>query len=747
MHNRMRSTCLGAALRGVTLIGLAAVALPVGAQAQTSAAASKASSEATLAEIVVTAQKRVQVAEDIPVSLYAVSGAELETQGITSIQEFGNLAAGVSIAQTNPGNMRLTIRGAGDVSDSNQASSVNGFYLDETVMSYVPGRMPEVGLWDVERVEVLRGPQGTLFGDGSEGGTLRVITKKPDSKRSFGRYDAGFDWTAGGGNGYTVGGAVNVPIITDELAVSLSARYRETPGWIAIPDLNLKDSNKNKLPDARFALRYTPSSALTIDAFYLFHKAQQLGDQLGTSQLQLLPSAAAHGAGPVKSLSVENDKVGMAALTITYDFGSASLISASGYTKSWNEHAQDITAGAVAVFPPFFIPGNIDTTVDYFYSRAFTQELRLVSNGVQKLDWTVGGYYKDETRVVDDDLIFNVPAIHVVDFPKAESVQRGKAWAVFADGEYHFTDQWSVEAGVRYFSDKKDFYNLQIQGSIFPLGLSPSGTLSGNSADSTATSPKIGLNFKVNPHLLLFAKYTEGFRAASPNAIPLSKYPQAAPYANPDKLKSYEVGMKATPWAGGYINLYLYDNDWVDLQVPVRTSDNIWTYDTNAGKATMKGLELEVGGKVSEGFRLGLTYSYTDSTISGNVYDNVVPPRLIIKDGAELPYVSKNKIALFGSYETQLTGALKGVVDGHYRISSANFSDARNTPIYENQEARQLFLRMGVSGNWGSLTLFGDNLLNRDDTLAKGPPLGPALYVLNAFVRPRNYGVEYKGTF
>ena len=234
-----QSINLSRMLQRALLFGLAVTGLPFGAQAQTAAATRARADDVTLSEIVVTAQKREQMAQDIPVSLYAVSGKELEKQGITGIQEFGNNTAGVSIAQSNPGNMRLTIRGAGDVSSSNQASSVNGLYLDETVMSYVPGHMPEVGLWDVERVEVLRGPQGTLFGDGSEGGTLRVITKKPDSTKYFGRYDASVHSTTLGGTGFGAGASVNIPISKDVLGMSLAVRHRKSEGWIDIPDRKL----------------------------------------------------------------------------------------------------------------------------------------------------------------------------------------------------------------------------------------------------------------------------------------------------------------------------------------------------------------------------------------------------------------------------------------------------------------------------------------------------------------------------
>ena len=141
------------------------------------------------------------------------------------------------------------------------------------------------------------------------------------------------------------------------------------------------------------------------------------------------------------------------------------------------------------------------------------------------------------------------------------------------------------------------------------------------------------------------------------------------------------------------------------------------------------------------------TYAYVDSSIIGNVYDNIDPPRLIISDGRKLPFVSKNKATLSINYETQLTDGLAANIDTRYRVSSPNFSDVPNNSRYINDSVRNLFLSVGISGKWGSLSAYGDNLLNRDDTLAKFPPIGPALYVMNAYVRPRNIGLVYKGTF
>lgn len=727
--------------------GVAAVAMLSGGPGSAAAAEPVSAHGTTLEEIVVTAQKRSQVAQEIPVSLYAISGEDLEKQGITSIQDFGNMMAGVNIAASNPGAMRMTIRGSGDVSGSNQASSVNGFYLDETVMSYVPGYMPEFGLWDIERVEVLRGPQGTLFGEGSEGGTLRVITRKPDSTQFFGRYQAGFYSTVGGAEGYGALASMNAPLKKDVLAMTLAASYRKLPGWIDIPDLNKKDTNEAKVTDGRIALRYTPTEALVVDAFYLYHKAD-IFDFLATQPGVLNPKAedpGYFGTGPVGALSPGHSRLDVGALTINYDFGPATLVSATAETKHTNEEQHDITAAAPIVFPPFLVPGALATQTYGVESRAFTQELRLVSNGDQKIDWTIGGYYKDEKRTVDEGYVFDVPAIDYVDQPLSQSIQKGSAWAVFGDVDFELTDKLSAQAGLRYFSDSKDFSVTQIVGSAFPLGFPPGGTVLVGNDSSTATSPKLGLTYKLTPETLLFVKYSEGFRAGGSNTTPLTNYPYASAAYGPDTLKAYEIGVKATVATVWYINLYAYHNDWTDLQLPFTTDDGVFHYVDNAGSATSNGAELEIGGRIGAGLRVGLTYSYTDSTIDHDVLDNL--GRVVITGGSQLPLVSKNKIGFTASYVAQLTDSLQGSIDARYRWASGNFSDAGNTPAFYNEESSQLYLALGISGRWGALNLYGDNLLNRDDTIARFPPVGPPAYVFNNYLRPRNFGIEYRGNF
>lgn len=724
---------------GVSVLSMAAaLSLPAVAQA--------AEAEDDGNTIVVTAQKREQAAQDVPISLFALSATAVERQGITSLQELGNSVAGVSIAAGNAGAMRLTIRGASDISSSNQSASVNGLYIDETVMSYVPGYMPEVSLMDIERIEVLRGPQGTLFGDGAEGGTLRIITRKPDSTSTFGRIKLGAYSTEKGGQGWAAQGNVNLPLVRDVLAVTVAGGYRDLPGWIDIPDISVKDSNTSKLFDGRIAVRFTPDSALTIDAFYQIGRSK-VRDFISTERDELNPRkvAAAYGAGPVGGLSPSEGNLDVGALTISYDTGPATLVSASSLTTSTYDTTRDLTTALPAAFPPFLLPRATAQSIYRVRSHAFTQEVRLVSNGEGKLQWTLGGYFKHESRSVEDGFVFNVPAISTVDKPLSHSDQKGDAWAVFADLDYSLTEQLSVQAGLRYFKDDKTFSVKQLTASAFPLGFPPAGTVQAGSDGSDATSPKIGLTYKLSANALVFAKYSQGFRSGGANTVPIATYPSATSQFGPDSLNAYEVGLKTTPFAGWTANIYLYHNDWRDLQLPFRTNDGVFNYVRNAGNAKADGVEIEVAADVTPALNIGLSYAYNNSAIDADVLDSA--GHLIIAKGSQLPINSKNKLTATAHYERSVGASNKFSLDSRYRWASETFSDPGNTPAFANEPTSQLYLGASLAGAWGTVTVFVDNVFDRADTTAKYPPAGPPLYVYSSYLRPRNFGVEFKREF
>lgn len=705
--------------------------------------------EKSLEQIVVTAQKRAQEAQDVPISLYAISNQALESQGITSLQDLSSTVAGVQIQQVNPGQMIMSIQGLSDFSESNASTSVNGYYLDEVPINWLQGFMPEVGLWDIERVEVLRGPQGTLFGEGSEGGTIRVITKKPDSTSFFGNYQVGVSETEGGGGEGTKGmGSVNLPLVQNVLAMSVAGSYTTLPGWIDIPNLNETDSNWWKSINSRVAVRYTPTSELTVDLMYLMN--QDNFQNFAATQPGVFDpeQVAPPGLGaPVRADSPQHDRLDIAALTINYDFGFASLVSASSWQRHRNDSITDLSSTGPSLFGPVDGAGSISTSYYNYNTSTLTQEVRLVSNGKQTVDWTVGVYGKKDDREFVQAYDFDLPAVPTNQPYLEDTRYTKKAWAVFGDADLHVTNKFSIQAGVRYYSEKNGLSDLYVDST--PLFGITAGTLQLANSTASKTSPKIGASYNLTDNVLLFATAASGFRGGGANAIDLKVYPYVPAGFGADSLWAYEAGVKTTPLPGYYLNLYGFDNRWSELQLPFLTNNDEATYTTNVGHATSYGAELEAGGEVSTGLVLGFNFSYIDAYIQNDI-ENATGV-LLDRAGAKLPFTSPFRYAITAQYTRDLSSTLQGVINVRYRQSSGQWSDTGNTPEFYVDQTEQLYASIGLTGlgehKWGTIQIYGDNLLNRDDALAKYPELGAVGYPYISYFRPRNIGIQYKQTF
>lgn len=741
--NTLRKLAGTTSILGLAIAALPAMAQGAGSKAEpTSIPAKTDASDAGFERVIVTAQKRAQEAQDVPVSLYSMTGAALERSGVTSIEDLGSTVAGIEIGAANPGMLYVNIRGVTDLSAGNlQNSASNGFYLDETPLSAVGGLQPEVGLWDVERVEVLRGPQGTLFGEGSMGGTIRVITKKPDPTDFFGRVGVGASKTTNGGWGHATKASVNVPIQRDTLALTLGVSDQTSAGWLDIPDLSKKDANEAKQTDGRLAVRWTPSKAMTVDATYLSHRLNN-GDFYATSPGVLNPREIIPTTAPVAFLTTRSSVVDMSSLTLNYDFGPASLVSASSLFKHRLGSNKDFTPLAPLASPVYDASA---TSSSYGYNdlNVFTQELRLVSNGRNRLDWTLGVYYKDDKRDQDSTWRFSIPVLG--GFRETYNIvtnATNKSSAVFGELGYAFTEQISAQAGIRYYTEKKTFTETDVTGSMI-FGKVAGTRRTGNN-DASDVSPKLTLNWKPNADMLFFAKTSKGFRGGGANTAP-AQYNAPGGYG-PESVQAYELGVKTTPTPNWYVNAYAYRNNWKDLQLTLITGDGLFIYTANAGRASATGGELELGGRVARGLTVGVGLSYTDAKIEEDVRNAL--GAIVAKSGNRIPKTSKFKIAFTADYTFALTESLKGSIHGRYREASENYSEAANRLAQLNDPTKQLYMKFAISNaKWGELSIFGDNLLNRDDTTFKLRGLDFIPLVFKTYVRPRTLGVEYSTNF
>ena len=243
---------------------------------------------------------------------------------------------------------------------------------------------------------------------------------------------------------------------------------------------------------------------------------------------------------------------------------------------------------------------------------------------------------------------------------------------------------------------------------------------------------------------MLFAKYAKGFRSGGTNTVPV-KYTYAPSEYGPETVEAYEAGLKSELVAGWYLNAFVYHNDWNGLQLPFRTDDGVFGFTLNAGKASSDGAELETGWQIGEHLKTSLSYSYIDAAIDSDVLNH--NGSVVAKAGSKIPLTSKNKIALSGSYTQELTDKLSGVLDARYTWASSNFTDPSNALDFKNGASNQLFIGLGLSGTWGSVKVFADNVLNEHTSLARFPPAGPPFYVLSNYARPRNFGISFIGSW
>lgn len=728
----------------ISLIGMAIAALPSLAQQApaSNAPAKPPGEEEQLEKVVVTAQKRLQYAQDVPVSLFSMSGGQLEQSGVSNVQDLGGVVAGVAVSAPNPGNLRINIRGVTDLNNLVSGTPANGFYIDEMPISATGGLQPDVGLWDAQRVEVLRGPQGTLFGEGSMGGTIRVITRKPDPSATFGRVSVGASATAGAGTGYDTRMSVNLPIQKDVLAMSVGLSKKRSAGWIDIPDLAKTQSNATDEENGRLAVRATPTNELSIDLTHLVSRLN--GGEFGaTSPGVQNPRAVIPQAGKVGFPTTRNVDIDATGLTVNYDFGNVTLVSATSSLRSRIARDQELDSIAPLFFriPGFASARNADA-ID-----TVTQEFRLASNGDHPLDWTLGAYYKTDKRDRRQNWHFSLPPLRLTENSENGDSSTATSKSLFGDVDYELSPQWSIQTGLRFYVEDKTNTGYQTNPSMVfkrpPMRVT-------SDFHATATSPKVVLNWKANPNVLVFAKVAKGFRGGGANAtaaaMSTAMYPEMTLDYKPETVTAYEVGAKTSPAPGWFVNAYAYTNHWKDLQLGFQTKDGLYGYTSNASSATAKGMELEVGGRPAKSLGVGLNLSYVDSSIDTTVLDGA--GRVNAQAGNQIPLSPKFKLALTAEYAFVVTDSLKGTVNMRYAQASATHSSPNNLAILKNGESKQLYLRAGLSsGKWGTLSVYGDNLLNRTDTVFKAPVINNLPLVYNTYVRPRTIGVEYQTSF
>jgi len=699
-------------------------------------------SDSGLEEIVVTAEKYNSTVQSTPISISALSGEQLVAAGISTVEDAAHEVPGLSMRSAGPGQTEYEARG---LASNGGAAPTVGFYMDEVPLS--PPALAQVGkvvidpdLYDINRIEILRGPQGTLYGSGSMGGTVKIITNQPRLDAYEGSFQGTLSDTQGGsGNG---GGSfmLNVPF-GDSLALRLVGTDTYRSGWIdrvvldpfpqgtptmrgnvlAAPVQSVTTNiNTENLYGGRVSLLFKPNDDFSVIATALYQRMvmggyDEFDDPPGPDYLAHYEAASV--PEPIA------DTAHIYSLTITDNLGSVDLTSASAYWNRVEHQTQDASESVslvAAIYPYVAVPwSEVDLT------RQFSQEIRLTSHGDDRLHWVAGGFFSDLNSTwapYAANTYFASPTNPAGIIGAANNPYRVEQFASFADGSYKITDTVKFSTGLRWYR----YLSQQTQQTwgFFTASLTPPPPIKSEVSDN-GFNPRFNLSYSPNGDLTTYISASKGFRPGGANEIVAP--PSVPPYCpagssltfGSDSVWDYEIGEKARlfdHWLT--INSDFYYIKWTGVQETLLLSCG-YEYNANAGNGRSFGPEIEVNAKLSEEWFVAVSGAYTNSKITSpslalaslvagstsscpTTSNCVVPILNVPKDTASLALTYTTNV--LNNY--QLTARIADIYVGTTYDESFYFA----IPLASYSIANA---RLGLSGAKWSAYFFVDNLTNK----------------------------------
>jgi outer membrane receptor protein involved in Fe transport len=751
-----------------------------------------------LEEIVVTATRRAERLQDIPVSATAFTQEKMDVQGLRSIDDLTRLTPGVTFqrdATTSAGNFNdedsdINIRGV----DSTAGTSTVGIYIDDTP---IQGRHISFtsfnafpALFDLERVEVLRGPQGTLFGAGSEGGTVRFIQPSPDLHTDSVYLRSELAATHDGATTYELGGAVGGPIVDDTLGFRVSASYREDGGWVdhvnyasrAVTDAN---ANYQDTVVLRAALKWAVTDRLSITPS-IYYQQLKLGDTSAYWPSLSDPSAGNFENGNAQR-NPSTDPFYLAAVKIDWNAPFAQLTSDTSYFSRDQHSISDYTQFDRALFgltlpPP---PGDLGTSHDADNQNNFYQEFRLQSpDPAARLVWTTGLFYAhlDENtteHVFDPNLNGEFNAAYGVPFctpqapcPNGEILTQpisqiiDRQYALFGDATFKAFDSWKLTAGVRAshisYSGDLVYYGPFLSPTSGPL--TPLAAVGSNSENPI--TPKAVLAYQPDTADLLYLSAAKGYRPGGINgplssicgsdlaSIGLTAGPEI--YAA-DSLWSYELGVKSSLWDGRMqINASGFVIDWNNIQQAVYLPACGQNFVENLGKVRSVGGEVEVQARPVEALLFDVSVAHVDAKYTHTVCAGPsactgpdAPSQPVVTAGDRLPGAPWTFLTS-AEYDFPAIASRKPYLRVDFQYTTAQtalqpIQDPNNgvsDPTYTGlPETKNLSLRAGLRFGGIDLSLFAQNLGDSQAVLSHTRDTNTSELFYDHTVRPRSIGI------
>ena len=723
-------------------------------------------------EVIVTANKREESLHDVSVSISAATTADIELQGLDGLEDFMRLQPGVNLTEPVKNRSVINIRGlATQVHGNGGTQDTASVYINDMPVTDTFGAVvqPDLRLYDVERVEILRGPQGTLFGSGSLGGTVRVITRKPqlDSFDASARIDlANTEKADHLRERYDF--MVNLPLVEDTLAVRGVGYYREDPGWVE--NINLGTDNSSRDWGGRLAILWQASDELKVSAEVMHQDSEPDDSGMWNPSLGEFEKSSVIAEGRPLKLTISN-------MAFEYNFEDvATLVSSTSYYESKTTFAADFgdqlgLNGFLpdpASLPPGFVGVEPTTTVAYHHpweAEFLSQELRLVSDSTSDIEWQAGVFYIE--REVKKHATVAMPGYAAIVrfllnpawFPDDELFlasdieTQSQELAVFGEVSYRWNESWKATLGLRLSDTEVEYFESgESMSKVAVLDFEKYPFLVDAKTDQTATTGRLILSYEPTDELHFYGSISKGYRIGQVNERAGMDgggvLPPIPDEYDPDESFNYELGAKAILWDGKLqLNAAIYLIDWSDVQFEFLRAADFTTFVANSGDALSKGAEIEVLVLPLENLEVSFGVTLQEAEVESiSAADSVLTG---VNEGDQLPGSVDYKLSGAVQYNWSMTGGYEAyarVAASYTDKSPNNFTGIPgagfiDSPLFDYNEAYgYVDASVGIIMDQWEITLYGENLTDDDSHIVDmGGLLGPNSVTT---LRPLTFGVR-----
>jgi outer membrane receptor protein involved in Fe transport len=730
-------------------VTVSASTLAIAHAASSQQAAPQAAAPTELNEVVVTAQKRTENLQDVPATVSVVSQQLVAQLHATRLSDIAGYVPGLVVTSGGtPGESILSLRGIYPVGSGTTVGTyiddipVGGSSLYSNAVSFSLDMLP----YDVARVEVLSGPQGTLYGASTLGGLVKYALTPPPLDRFRG--EVGGDILGVSGGGSIGGGAraeISAPLIRDQLGFVASYAFEDTPGYIDNARLGTNNDNATRQQGGRVSVLWKPTDRFQLDLTALYQRVQ--ADNLGQVALDATTLQPIYGDLKNDNYLPEPFRKEISVFSVhgSYDFHWATLSSTSSYQYSDLTQVGDDTA-AVGPFLPLLggpANGKVGFT-QYLQLSKFTEELRLASPAGQRFEWLLGGFFDYEHSRLGQTLSgldvtgAPLPGLNPLETFYIPSIYREDA--AFGDVTFHVTSKLDIAGGLRLAYNNQNFQQLR-GGTIVPP------------ADDTGKSSESVLTYSFNPsyhfnrNVNLYLRIASGYQPGGPNVA----LPGVPPTVKSDTLTNYEVGLK-TQWPSlmATFNIDAFYVDWNNIQVGAESPPPVQVgYITNGGKARSEGVEAEGSFSPLHGLRLAGTFAYVDARLTQ------VLPSSLYHNGSPLPQTPRYSGSVRVDYTQPISGDWTGHIGAAVHLRSSALTIAYEPPVpplrLREPGFAALDLNADVSNGRYTLRLFVKNLTDKrgydDLSLINSAVTGAAVKVNGTIIEPRTIGVALDAKF